>query len=57
MSEERNRKRPVSPRRTEGDAPEAYSREWKDDYRRWYENWRREHWNEKFRNLNRSRSA
>ena len=27
------------------------SREYMEDYRRWYENWRRDHWNEKFRKL------
>lgn len=27
------------------------SREYMEDYRRWYENWKRDHWNEKFRKL------
>ena len=26
-----------------------------NDYRRWYENWRREHWNDKFREIRKQR--
>lgn len=28
-----------------------------NDYRRWYENWRREHWNDKFRKIRKTRRA
>ena len=27
------------------------TREYMEEYRQWYENWRRDHWNEKFRRL------
>jgi hypothetical protein len=32
--------------------PERMSREWQDEYRFWYENLKRDHWNRKFRELN-----
>ena len=28
-----------------------------NDYRRWYENWRRDHWNDKFRKIRKQRRA
>lgn len=37
--------------------PERMSREWQEEYRIWYENWKREHWNKKFRELNRKARA
>ena len=32
--------------------PERMSREWQEEYRLWYENMKRDHWNQKFRELN-----
>lgn len=32
--------------------PERMSRDWQEDYRLWYENLKRDHWNRKFRELN-----
>lgn len=32
--------------------PSYMSPEWIEDYRMWYENWRRDCWNERFRQIN-----
>lgn len=35
--------------------PEKYSREWQEEYRMWYEKWRRDHWNNTFREIRKRR--
>ncbi len=47
-----NQKRPYQKREYAKRPPERMSREWQEEYRLWYENMKRDHWNRKFRELN-----
>jgi hypothetical protein len=37
--------------------PSYMSPEWQEDYRMWYENWRRDCWNERFHEINNRNDA
>ncbi len=47
-----NYKKPYPKREFPKRKPERMSRDWQEEYRLWYENTKRDHWNRKFRELN-----